>query len=76
MIPGEWLESADLVPSGTQLGGRLIATDAADVGTDKGDAEDVELHGGYHRDGHVLNQGVVVAQPVGGILSMACEGGS
>ena len=45
MIPGEWLESANLVPSGTQLGGRLIATEAADIRADKGDTKDVELHG-------------------------------
>jgi hypothetical protein len=48
MIPGEWLESADLMPPGTQLWGRLIATEAADIRTDKGNAKDVELHGGYH----------------------------
>ena len=48
MIPGEWLESADLMPSGTKLGSSLIATEAADVSTDKGYAKDVELHGRYH----------------------------
>ena len=76
MIAGEWLESTNLVPSGTQLRGCLIATEAADIRTDKGYAKDVEIHGRYHRDGHVLNQSVVVAQPVEGILSMVCEGGS
>ena len=48
MIPGEWLESADLMPSGTQLWGSLIATEAADIRTDKWHAKDVELHGRYY----------------------------
>ena len=48
MIPGEWLESADLMPSGTQLWGSLIATEAADIRTDKGHAKDVELHRRYY----------------------------
>ncbi len=48
MIPGEWLESANLMPSGTQLWGRLIATEATDIRTYEGDAKDVELHGRYY----------------------------
>ena len=44
VIPGEWLEGADLVPPGAQVGGGVGSTEAADVSTDQCDAEHVHFH--------------------------------
>jgi len=72
MVAREWIESANLIPTGAKLS-ICVANETADISTGKWNTNNVVHHDSGNREAHIIVLREVVSKPPGTEFSKSRE---